>query len=105
MENFLADLKIFRIHVGPDPLNGMSYKIGQSVSTGDERIKCEIIAITRNETNYHFFGSLAYIIWAKRLDNNEKFVYRYIEGMPVYITPAAPDSEQEKKIIQYYENT
>ena len=113
MYNILADVKIYKINVGPDPLSGMAYSIGQRVTTGKRGSKdyaeSIVTRIVRSENNFHLFGNIAYIIYAERTDNKKQFVYRYFENMPVYVTGVTPDSRMErivdKQFISYENNS
>jgi hypothetical protein len=104
--NVLSDVKIFRISIGPDPKDGMSYFVGQKIHTGsgNNRDDCVITRIVRNENNFYLFGNMAYIIYAKRNDSGKEFVFRFCENMPVYVTGVTPNSEMEKKVDEQFIN-
>ena len=104
MDNVLADVKIFKISIGPDLKKGMSYQVGQKVYTGkgDDRVESIIKRIVRSEQNFHLFGNIAYVIYAQRSDNKKEFIFRFFENMPVYVTGVTPDSEMERIVDQQF---
>ena len=106
MDNPLADVKIFKINIGPDPINGMSYNVGQriQVGKGKDKAPCEISRIVRSENNFHFFGNLAYIIYAERMDNGKEFVFKYFENMPVYVTGVTPGTSGERLVDKQFQS-
>ncbi len=106
MDNTLADVKIFKIHVGPDPLTGMDYSVGQKVyaGKGKNRVESVITSIVRSETQYHLFGNITYIMYAERTDTKKQFVHRYFENMPVMVIGVTPDSRMERVVDLQFSN-
>lgn len=82
MELFRPELgDIRKITIG-DVKEGFSFKVGQEIMLGKDKIF--ISKIVRNEDSFFIFGSIIYLIYAKGVDGNE-FVWNYIENQPVRV--------------------
>jgi hypothetical protein len=56
--------------------------VGNKITAGADVI--EISQIVRDENNFYFFGSVRYVVYAKK--NTVEFPWRYFEGLPVTVT-------------------
>ena len=87
------DIKIYRINIGPDPLSGMGYYVGQKLHAGrgEDKIMFALTRIIRESDQ-------SYLICARNIGSDSEFIFRHIENMPVYITPVIPGTAQEQLV-------
>lgn len=91
MEKLLSDITIHQI-TWDTPTTSFTFRVGQSVPIGDSRV--EISKIIRDENNYHYFGTIIYIIYAKN-SGDEEYIWRYVENQPVSIVCKVPESQKQ----------
>ncbi len=97
MDRTLMDnANIRKITIG-DIKTGMTYQKGHKYGRDGDYL--EITSIIRDENAYHLFGSVTYLVYAKKTDGEFEFLWKYFERQPVTV-----ECEVNNKFIENGQN-
>ncbi len=77
--------QIHKVMAGPNPLDCMSFSVGQSIPKANP--KFTVTEITIDEEMYERYGKISIIVWAKKIGQQESFAYKVFVDIPVTLSP------------------